>query len=138
MSKRMTATSLLANARTDKPTKRALIFRYLHENKQANYKEIATALHIQINTVTGRINEMLYKHQEIRVCGIVDNMHVYCVRLETDPENKRPLSDAEIWQKVAEEYCLGLLNFEDNNLYNEAEAKTVAKQRFNDIKKAAV
>jgi hypothetical protein len=131
--KRMTATSLIANATTDKPTKAALIYRYICENKAANYKQIASALHTSIATVTARINDLLYIHQQIKVSFIRDNMAHYTVREATDPENKRPLSDAEIWHLVATIYLCELLYPNDND-----KARAHALRDFKMMKEVSV
>jgi len=96
MKTRMTRTSLLANLATDKPKGCALIYRYIVEHTQSNYKQIATGLKMPVPTVLGRINDLMYIHQLIKITGISNNMQLYSERNETDPLNIRPKSQAEI------------------------------------------
>ena len=100
----MSATSLLANASTDKPTGCARVFRYIFENPGCNYKQIASALRMPAATVTGRVNELMYDLQYIRIVTVVDNMQLYRVRAAGEPLNHRSKSPAEVLQDKLDVY----------------------------------
>ncbi len=108
MKTRMTRTSLLANLATDKPKGCALIYRYIVEHTQSNYKQIATGLKMPVPTVLGRINDLMYIHQLIKITGVKDNLQLYSERQNADPLNIRPKSQAEILAEKLEalrQYC---------------------------------
>ena len=92
----MKATSLLANAMTDKPTGCARVFNYIFCNPGSHYIDISDRLKMPIPTVCGRINDLLYVHQVIRPVTVVNNLTLYRVRAESDPLNVRPKSEAEV------------------------------------------
>lgn len=92
----MKATSLLANASTDKPTGCAMVFQYIYEHPGSSYTDIAAGLRMPVPTVCGRVNELMYEHQVIRPITVVNNMTLYRVRAESDPLNVRPKSEAEV------------------------------------------
>jgi len=106
MRNRMSATSLLANASTDKPTGCARVFRYIFENPGCNYKQIASALRMPAATVTGRVNELMYDLQYIRIVTVVDNMQLYRVRAAGEPLNHRSKSPAEVLQDKLDAVCV--------------------------------
>ena len=57
-------------------------------------KKIASELRIPINKVTGRINELMYQHQSIKVVGVESPkmQNIYAIRKESDPVNTRNLT----------------------------------------------
>jgi hypothetical protein len=80
-------------------TQRQLIASYIDEHVTADNMQISKGLNMQLNSVTGRLDEMVYLHQTHRICGVNDNnRNIYVKRHNTDPLNTRPKTKAEITQ----------------------------------------
>ncbi|NCC55786.1 MAG: hypothetical protein EOM11_09970 [Erysipelotrichia bacterium] len=58
---------------------------------------IALSLRMKHQTVTARLNDLLYKYQLVKVKKVVNNKAIYCTRKPYDPLNVRPLSFADRW-----------------------------------------
>ncbi len=54
-----------------------------------SYDEISKITEIKVPTVVARINELMYKHQLIKVGRIVNHKNYYVVRKKNDPPNIR-------------------------------------------------
>jgi len=58
----------------------------------ATAKDVSKFLQLPINSITGRINELLYIKQSIKIDDVHFNQNIYSIRLESDPLNKRNLT----------------------------------------------
>jgi len=84
-------------------------------------KNISLITGIRLESVNGRINEMLYKYQTVKIVGTNDGCHVYRLRMPSDPLNHRPKSQAEILAEKLEavrKHCR-LTEREVNEIHNE-------------------
>jgi hypothetical protein len=58
-------------------------------------KAISILTHKPINTVTARLNELMYEKQVIKVSHVKHNQSYYVMRLASDPLNIRKLTGTE-------------------------------------------
>ena len=67
---------------------------------QATAKELSLFIHRPLESVTGRLNELMYDKQLIKICGKELNRSVYCLRKSTDDLNKRQLTPYQKMQQL--------------------------------------
>ena len=94
----ITETSLFAyeTIKHDLSNRQQQVYDLISRHKQIIAKDIAFMLGLKINQVTGRINELMYDKQTIKINSIVDvdgrKRYAYAIRSELDPINKRNLT----------------------------------------------
>ena len=130
---RISETSLAANERVKpkKENQRGIIEAALKraEGYPMNAKFIAAKTGLRLESVNGRINEMLYKYQTVKIVSVINDCQGYALRLEADPLNVRPKSQAEILSekiKAIQSY-LGLSDAKLNEIIEQGRNNLFAK-----------
>ncbi len=104
MKTRMNKNSLNAYRQLRPTSKAFIIFELIKANPQGlNYVEIAEKLQMKLPTVVGRLNELMYDYQLIKVAKVVKDVSYYVAREPDDPTNKRPESLKERLQKMIDQ-----------------------------------
>lgn len=102
MKTNVTETSLFAYE-TIKPELRKRqqeVFNAIDRLEYATAKDVSKFLHLPINSITGRINELLYDKQMIKIDGFDFKQRIYSVRKEGEPLNVRKLTPHEKLEQV--------------------------------------
>lgn len=94
-------TSLFAydSIKTDLNRRQWEVFDVIEYLGEVSAKEVAQKLGLKINQITGRINELMFDKQAIKIIKRLNNQSYYGVRYESDPLNVRKLTSEEKLQK---------------------------------------
>ena len=110
------------------------IFEAIEFMGKCSAKQLAHFSNLPINTVVGRINELMYDKQAIKIYRVMkigskkQNVNVYTVRSKNDPPNVRKKTYKELYEELLKKHDEMILktSIETNNatIYIDAMIKT--------------
>ena len=101
MKTRMNQNSIKTFENIERPTKAYIIYAYIKEvNEPISYIKLANDLKMPVPTVVGRLNELMYDYQLIKVGLIRNNINHYVLRQPTDKFNDRDESNTVTRERV--------------------------------------
>lgn len=101
MKTRMSQNSIKTFENIERPTKAYIIYAYIKEiNEPISYIKLANDLEMPIPTVVGRLNELMYDYQLIKVAVTRNNINQYVIRQQTDKFNNRDESNTVTRERV--------------------------------------
>lgn len=117
----MSQNSIRTFENIERPTKAYIIYAYIKEvNEPISYIELAHDLKMPIPTVVGRLNELLYDYQLIKVGLVRNNINHYVLRQSTDKINNRDESNTVTRKRISDIYNTLQKLASENNLTNES------------------
>lgn len=101
MKTRINQNSIKTFENIERPTKAYIIYAYIKEIcEPISYIKLANDLKMPIPTVVGRLNELMYDYQLIKVGLVRNNINHYILRQPTDRFNSRDESNTVTRERV--------------------------------------
>ena len=99
MQTRVKKTSLIANEQTDKVTGKQRVLNCIRNYSSCSQNDISTITGLSRQTVSARINDLLYKDQKIKIKGTIKvgsyQYEIYRLRKDFEEPEQRKLSKSE-------------------------------------------
>jgi hypothetical protein len=125
MKTRMNQNSIKTFENIERPTKAYIIYAYIKEvNEPISYIKLANDLKMPVPTVVGRLNELMYDYQLIKVGLVRNNINHYVLRQNTDKFNLRDESNTVTRKRVIEIHDVLQKLAETNQLTTESITNT--------------